>query len=229
MCSRPSPDPKKAHLSRNLEAIAEIIDKGMDQPVSGIEVLCAEICRELRERHEYSTYAEVNMVADYFLERSGPSGKKTLEPFKIMARAISDKDAPLKKMIGVQVIGMTACPCAMETVREEFRGMIVINDELPTISHNQRNISTVMIEVPEGIDIEANDLIDIVEDSFSSPTFELLKRSDEAKVVLRAHRSPKFVEDVVRDVHQDRGKVRKPTRRRGPYGQERERGVHPQA
>ncbi len=194
------PTQKGAHLSRNLEVIADIIDKGMDRPVSGIEVLCAEICRELRERHEYSTFAEVNMVADYFLERSGPSGKKTLEPFKIMARAISDKDGPLKKMIGVQVIGMTACPCAMETVREEFRNMIVVNDELPTISHNQRNISTVMIEVPEGMDIEANDLIDIVEGSFSSPTFELLKRSDEAKVVLRAHRSPKFVEDVVRDV-----------------------------
>ena len=45
-----------------------------------------------------------------------------------------------------------------------------------------------------------DDLIDLVEDSFSSPTFELLKRDDEGAVVLNAHKNPKFVEDVVRGV-----------------------------
>ena len=49
-------------------------------------------------------------------------------------------------------------------------------------------------------EVEANDLIDILEQSFSSPTFEILKRSDEAAVVINAHRNPKFVEDVVRDI-----------------------------
>ena len=34
----------------------------------------------------------------------------------------------------------------------------------------------------------------------SSPTFELLKRTDEKEVVLQAHKNPKFVEDVVRDM-----------------------------
>lgn len=194
------PTQKGSHLSRNLEVIAEIVERSVNQPSSGIEMLSANICRALRERHEYSTYAEVNMVADYFLERSGPSGKITLEPYKIMAQAISDGDGALKKMIGVEAIGMTACPCAMETVREEFRGQILFKDDLPTISHNQRNVCTVMMEVPEGFDVEANDLIDIVEASFSSPTYELLKRSDEARVVVSAHQSPKFVEDVVREV-----------------------------
>jgi GTP cyclohydrolase-4 len=52
----------------------------------------------------------------------------------------------------------------------------------------------------ENVDIEANDLIDIVEASFSSPTYEILKRDDEAAVVINAHNNPKFVEDVVRDV-----------------------------
>ena len=41
---------------------------------------------------------------------------------------------------------------------------------------------------------------DLVEGAFSSPTYELLKRDDEAAVVINAHRNPKFVEDVVRDV-----------------------------
>ena len=54
-----------------------------------------------------------------------------------------------------------------------------------------------MIEVPKDYDIEADDLIEIVEDSLSSPTYEILKRDDEALITLQAHENPKFVEDVV--------------------------------
>ena len=48
--------------------------------------------------------------------------------------------------------------------------------------------------------IYVDDLIDLVEASFSSPTFELLKRPDEGQVVINAHRNTRFVEDVVRQV-----------------------------
>ncbi|HLQ41474.1 MAG TPA: GTP cyclohydrolase, FolE2/MptA family, partial [Thermoplasmata archaeon] len=41
---------------------------------------------------------------------------------------------------------------------------------------------------------------DIVEESLSAPTYGLLKRPDEGRLVEMAHRNPKFVEDVVRDV-----------------------------
>jgi GTP cyclohydrolase-4 len=58
-----------------------------------------------------------------------------------------------------------------------------------------------MIEVPRGTkDVDADDLIDIVEKSFSSPTYSILKRKEEAELVLQAHTKPKFVEDVVRDI-----------------------------
>ena len=117
-----------------------------------------------------------------------------------MAQAVSRNTDVLKKMIGVEVIGMTACPCAMETVREQYGTNVTMEKDLPMISHNQRNVSSVMVEVPEDLDVEANDLIEIVEASFSSPTYEVLKRSDEAKVVLQAHLEPKFVEDVVRTI-----------------------------
>ena len=67
--------------------------------------------------------------------------------------------------------------------------------------HNQRNIGTLMIEIPsDDHSVDADDLIRIVEDSFSSPTFSILKRKDEAELVLNAHKKPKFVEDVVRDM-----------------------------
>ncbi len=194
------PTQKGSHLSRNLEVIAEVVEQSVRQPVNGLEELAANICRSLRLRHEYASYAEVVISADYFMERVRPSGRKSLESFKLLARAISKESNGLTKMIGVEVIGMTACPCAMETVRENFKGNVAFNDELPVISHNQRNIATVMIEVPESCDVEADELIALVEGSFSSPTYEILKRSEEAKVVLDAHNRPMFVEDVVRTI-----------------------------
>ena len=108
----------------------------------------------------------------------------------------------LQKSIGVEVIGMTACPCAMETAKnllaqEENE---ILKLKIPTITHNQRNISTLIIDVPEDYSIEADDLVQIVESSMSTATYEILKRDDEGEIVIRAHKNPKFVEDVVRDI-----------------------------
>jgi GTP cyclohydrolase-4 len=197
---------KGSHLSRNVEVIGEILDKSVRQPVSCLEVLCEEICRKLLERHEYATYSEVNIKADYFLERSLNSNKKSLESYKLMAKGTVEKkpETEIKKLIGVEVIGMTTCPCAMESVRSilesehpEARECL---EEIPVITHNQRNRTTLMMEVPGGCEVEADELIDIVESSLSSPTFEILKRDDEAAVTMAAHKNPKFVEDVVRDI-----------------------------
>ncbi|MGB9881568.1 MAG: GTP cyclohydrolase MptA [Methanomassiliicoccales archaeon] len=192
---------KGSHLSRNLEVVSEIVDQTIREPVSGLEVLSAQICKLLLERHEYASYSEVHVTADYFLERKTPSGKRTLESYELIAKAVSKRGNGVKKMIGAKVTGMTACPCAMETIRDELLGGESAGCiGVPTITHNQRNVTTVMIEVPEEYDVEADDLIDIVERSFSSPTYEILKRSDEAKIVLMAHSNPKFVEDVVREI-----------------------------
>jgi GTP cyclohydrolase-4 len=144
------------------------------------------------------------MSADYFLERRPDGGKSSLEPYKLMAKATAMRGNGLMKLVGVEVQGMTACPCAMETVKQKLLRrhpeLKRLPDDLPTISHNQRNRTTLMIEVPEQVDIEADDLVEIVESSLSSPTYGILKREDEANVVMRAHENPKFVEDVVRDI-----------------------------
>lgn len=189
-----------SHLSRNLEVIEEVLESSTAEPVAGLEVLAADICRGLLDKHGYASYAEATVNADYFLDRKNPSGRTTREMFKLVAKASSTRGNGMKKMIGAQAIGMTACPCAMETVREQVRGNVRLENEFPTISHNQRNVSALMVEVPEQYDVEANDLIEILEDSFSSPTYEILKRADEAAVVIKAHSNPKFVEDVVRDI-----------------------------
>jgi GTP cyclohydrolase-4 len=52
----------------------------------------------------------------------------------------------------------------------------------------------------DDVEIEANSMIDLVEGQLSAPTKELLKRRDEARLVIQAHANPKFVEDIVRDI-----------------------------
>lgn len=192
---------KGSHMSRNLEVLSRVIDDSVRQPVSGLEDLGAKICNELLVRHEYATCSEVFMSADYFLERGMGNGNTSLENYRLRASAKSVRGGPTKKCIGVEVTGMTACPCAMEEVR--IRQGIAQDNVALSITHNQRNVTTLSLEVPADRPLEADKLIQIVEKCLSSPTYEILKRADEARVVMDAHSNPKFVEDVVRDVLHD--------------------------
>jgi GTP cyclohydrolase IV len=188
---------KGSHMSRNLELVSEIIDVNIQKPVTDLESFCEQIAKRLLIKHEYATFSEVRAEADYFLERTYPDGKMGMEPYKLVSEARAKKTGDVKKLIGVKVIGMTACPCAREVIKTI--GKYSDKDVPPT--HNQRNITTLMIEVPGDYKaVDANDLIDITEKSFSSPTFSILKRAEEGKLVYDAHKNPKFVEDVVRDI-----------------------------
>lgn len=196
---------KGSHMSRHVEVINEIVDESVRNPVDSLEALCESIAGTLLDRHEYANKSEVNMASDYFLEKQLPSGIKSLESYRLLARARAQRGKSVNtKMIGVEVIGMNTCPCAMETIREflavKHPSCKEELKDVPMITHNQRNITTLMIEVPSNYFIEADDLIGIVEDSMSAPTFEILKRADEGEVVYGAHTKPRFVEDVVREI-----------------------------
>lgn len=199
------PQQKGSHLSRNLEAINEVVDRSVREPVGSLEELTEIIARSLLKRHDYATTSEVWAAADYFLERTSPGGRTSLEPYRLVARANARRGArEVERSIGVEVVGMTACPCAMETVRDDLMKdhpeLATWPDGVPIITHNQRNRTTLILQEPAGHDIEADELVDIVEESMSAPTIGLLKRPDEGRLVEMAHRNPKFVEDVVRDV-----------------------------
>jgi GTP cyclohydrolase-4 len=188
---------KGSHMSRNLELISEIIDQNIKEPVSDLETFCSKTAKLLLEKHDYATQSEIRAEADYFFERTYPSGSKGLEPYTLVAEARAKNTGETKKLIGVKVIGMTSCPCAMEIIRTI--GHYKPRDIPP--SHNQRNITTVMLEVPsDTTSVDANDLIVIAEHAFSSPTYGILKRREEGQLVYNAHKNPKFVEDVVRDI-----------------------------
>jgi len=181
---------KGSDLSRNSEVIEEVVEQTAREPSPSLEDLCGDIAERLLEKHEYATRSEVRASADYFLDRFTPNGRKTMEPYRIMAE-VEATEEQTQRFIGVEVTGMTACPCAMETIRQS-EGVDA------RMTHNQRNVATIVMESRDRVD--ADDLIDIAEMSMSSPTYEILKRNDERDVVVNAHSNPKFVEDVVRDL-----------------------------
>jgi GTP cyclohydrolase IV len=191
---------KGTHMSRNLEALADVLDEVIAKPTRGLENLCRRLVEQLLERHEYARDADVKAEADYFLTRTNPGGKPTVEHYRVLAQAFGERGKPVRRQIGVKVVGMSACPCAMETARHHYKSMGKEPDvDVPFITHNQRNVVTLVLEVPEDGDVEAGDLVDICEAALSAPTYELLKRGDEGQLVIRAHESPRFVEDVVRE------------------------------
>lgn len=186
---------KGSHLSRNVEAIRALIDECASNPVESIDGFAVRLGKLLLEKHEYAETAYVSMETTYFKDSVTPNGRSTLEGYSITAEAEASRGDSVRKTLTAEVIGMSACPCAQQTVTE----MLGCTDEWPVMTHNQRNICTVSLTTDESYDIPLNNLIDNIEKCFSSPTFELLKRDDEGAMVINAHRNTKFVEDVVRD------------------------------
>ena len=71
------PNQKGSHLSRNLEAINEVVESSVRDPVGGLEELVEIIARSLLKRHDYATTSEVWATADYFLERTSPAARRS--------------------------------------------------------------------------------------------------------------------------------------------------------
>ncbi|WP_292462016.1 GTP cyclohydrolase MptA [Methanolobus sp.] len=205
---------KGANLSRNFEAVDEVLEKAVNMPVYEIEQLCSDIAQSLLNRHEYATRAEVILKSEYVVKRESPSTKmECQEVVDIFAEAIAMREdlenMVVKKLIGAEVVGMTACPCAQEIMRDNARKELEslgIEDikiaeflhRVPMATHNQRGRGIISIEVEGSKFVSLDTIIEIIERSMSSSVFELLKRSDEAMVVQKAHNNPKFVEDCVR-------------------------------
>jgi GTP cyclohydrolase I/GTP cyclohydrolase-4 len=166
----------------------------------------------VRER-QGALRAEVTIAARYPEYKPAPeSGIQTQEMYTLLGSAVAAAGGT-RRLIGVQAQGLTACPCAQGLIegrsRERLEADGFTADEIerifaavPVATHNQRGLGTLHIGCTEICEdeIDAAVLLQLVEDSMSSEIYELMKRSDEATVVEKAHRRPRFVEDCVREM-----------------------------
>ena len=209
------PAQKGAHMSRFEEVVNEAIGEVvLGESTFKAETLAEHIAQLVRER-QGARRAEVSVEARFPEHKPAPvSGIQTQELYTLHGSAICT-ELGTRRLIGVTAQGMTACPCAQELVAASARERLAVEgfdaDEIeriiaavPVATHNQRGLGTLHIGCTELCDdeIDAGTLLEIVEQSMSSEIYELMKRSDEAFVVEKAHRRPRFVEDCVREMVQ---------------------------
>jgi GTP cyclohydrolase-4 len=207
------PEQKGAHMSRFEEVVNEAIGEVVlgDAPFR-VETLAEHIAQLVRTR-QGARRAEVTVEARFPEHKPAPVSQiMTQELYTLHGVAVAS-ELGTRRITGVTAQGMTACPCAQELVagaaRERLESDGFSPDEIerileavPVATHNQRGLGTLYIGCPEQCEqeIDAADLVRIVEQSMSSEIYELMKRSDEGHVVEKAHRRPRFVEDCVREM-----------------------------
>ncbi len=206
------PEQEGAHASRFEKVVNDIIGEVMlgEAPFKA-EQLARRIAVEVRER-QGALRAEVTIAARYPEHKPAPvSGIATQEIYTLLGAAVASARGT-RRLIGVAAQGMSACPRAQQLVAARSRerlaadgmsddAIAAVFEAVPVATHNQRGLGTLHLGLPEecNTDVDAAELLAIVEASMSSEIYELMKRSDEAAVVERAARRPRFVEDCVRE------------------------------
>jgi len=170
------------HMSRFLEVLENFYDRTGQFPRQ-MEDFLHQLCIVLTSRKGY-----IELETPFVLEKLSPSSKKRSKiVFRLFMKGIYQVDTEYNRytfLLGAQVSGNSTCPCSREI--SEYG------------AHSQRVQALVWIHSDEEIWFE--DLVDIIEDSFSAPLHSLLKRNDEKFITEMSFSNPKFVEDVARDI-----------------------------
>lgn len=177
-----SKEKKGIHMSRLIETILEHSEK---VEISSLP----DLLYDIRKRQD-AERANVKIEFNYFFSRTAPVTQKSFpQAYKCYLEGTLDSHRTILSQ-GVEVPVQTLCPCSKE-----------ISDYG---AHNQR--STIWITLRHivnkntEIGINVEDMVNIAENSASSPLYPILKREDERYITMSAYDKPCFVEDVVRNV-----------------------------
>ena len=200
------PAQRGVHMSR----FPELFEQAIDELVIGEAVLIEELAEHIARTvvgRQQALRAEVEVTARYPIQRETPVTRMRTQEMVSLIGVAAASAGGARRVVGVEATGINACPCAQGLVRGRaserlleagFAGGDVerILELVPLATHNQRGRGTLCVGTERPLNAE--DLVEIVERSMSSPVYELLKRPDELFVVEHAHLQPRFVEDSVR-------------------------------
>jgi GTP cyclohydrolase IV len=197
---------KGVHMSR----FAELFDEAIEEVVLGdallVEVLAERIARHIVER-QHALRAEARITARWPIRRTTPVTALPTQEMVSLIGIAAATGTGARRVVGVEATGINACPCAQGLVRGHASERLLeagfedgdverILELVPLATHNQRGRGTILVGTERELDAE--DLVGIVERSMSAPVLALLKRPDELFIVEHAHLQPRFVEDSVR-------------------------------
>ncbi len=169
---------KGTHMSRFIEVFHQHRDSlSMPHFLGMLE----EIRTSLEAARAYG-----EMSFPFFIEKAAPvSGQLALMSYECAFEGMVSDTEEKNFFVSVAVPVQTVCPCSKAISAYG--------------AHNQRGIVRVKLELGPFFWIE--DLVTLIEGCASSAVYSLLKREDEKFVTEAAYDNPKFVEDMVRDVH----------------------------
>ena len=133
----------------------------------------------------------IQMQYTHFVKKSAPiSAVKSWMDYEVtyLVEAKEGLDQTIEADLYLKAIVpvMSLCPCSKEI--SEYG------------AHNQRSHVTILVKVDPAANLNVEELLRIAETEASSELWAILKRPDEKWVTERAYETPKFVEDLVRDV-----------------------------
>jgi len=200
------PSQKGVHMSRFPELFEEAVEGVVEDEAFLVEDLAEHVARRIVERQD-ALVAEVRIQARYPYERHTPVTRLATQEMVSLIGIAAASRTGVRRAVGVEAVGINACPCAQGLVRGQAYERLLdagfetgdvdrILELVPIATHNQRGQGTLFVGTRERVNAER--MLEIVEQSMSSPIYELLKRPDELYVVEHAHLQPRFVEDSVR-------------------------------
>ena len=110
------PSKRGIHMSRNIEAINEVISTLSSEVITDSEELCAKIAERVIEVQPGANFAEVNLSADYEMVTFSEAileNKSSVHVLRAGAYAErTENGVKITKIIGAEVEGTTVCPCS---------------------------------------------------------------------------------------------------------------------
>jgi GTP cyclohydrolase I len=163
------------HMSRFIEVLDRFKNEVSYQ---SLDLILLEVKKALQAEESH-----IELSFPFFLRKKAPvSELESLMSYQCTIAATYTTHLEISTRVEVPV--HTLCPCSKE---------------IATVSaHNQRGMVAITVGMTRFIWIE--DIIQIAEESASSPLYALLKREDEKFITENAYENPRFVEDVVREV-----------------------------
>ena len=111
------PKQKGVHMSRFPETVSEAIDQVVIGESLHVEDLAQRIASQIVERQQ-ALRSEVMIRAKFPVTRRTPvTDLPTQEIYTLIGHALANTDHT-RRMVGVEVRGLNACPCAQGLVRE---------------------------------------------------------------------------------------------------------------
>jgi len=183
------------HMSRIEQAISDLYGRRFASLTDYAVLLGRKVLESQNADHGF-----VRLIGKVPILRQTPvSAMPSLNSAEITATALlkrTDNGIETTLRMKAEVYHLTACPCTQQYNQYLYDAA---DSLIPQSTHSQRSQTSLEIELPNPGVLTYTDIFSCLASALHTSN-DLLKRSDEAELVLAAHSHPQFAEDAVREV-----------------------------